>query len=93
MANDTSSTGVFLGSCPSNPHMSSTATTTAHDESRLRDQRLSTVTQQSGTDHFTDRLVSLPATYDHEATMRSRLDTFSSQFASASTATGRANGN
>ncbi|KAI1464842.1 uncharacterized protein F4812DRAFT_440647 [Daldinia caldariorum] len=66
-----SSIQVNLEYCSSGPHRS--ATESPEKLGQMRDQRLA-MSQQSGTDSFTDRYLSGRASsYDHTATMRQTL--------------------
>ncbi|KAI0007884.1 hypothetical protein F4779DRAFT_485781 [Xylariaceae sp. FL0662B] len=66
-----SSLGIYLDGCNSNPH-SSTTPSTAHDIAQMQASRLSRVTP--GTSDVIDRFVgNSTSSHDHEARMRATL--------------------
>ncbi|KAI1642297.1 uncharacterized protein F4817DRAFT_320948 [Daldinia loculata] len=78
-----SSVGVNLDSCSSGPHGPITGSPEERDS--MRDQRLA-MTQQPGTDSFTDRHLSGRASsHDHEATMREKLADLTTRLPSTTT--------
>ncbi|KAI0836009.1 hypothetical protein F5Y06DRAFT_115998 [Hypoxylon sp. FL0890] len=82
MPNGTSSAGINLGSCQSNPHLS---TASAPEDATMLAQRLSSATQQTGA-NFTDRLVSGASTsYDHKAAVQAQIATFTTQMNNSNT--------
>ncbi|KAI0886688.1 uncharacterized protein GGS22DRAFT_116529 [Annulohypoxylon maeteangense] len=81
----TSSVGVNLSSCTSGPH--SSTTTTAEDASRMRTDRLASVSQQ-GTDNFTDRLYGTATTSDHQASLEMTVAALTATINSSTTTNG-----
>ncbi|KAI1636091.1 hypothetical protein F4809DRAFT_641814 [Biscogniauxia mediterranea] len=74
MAGPSSSVGVNLGGCPSDPH-GLNRPQTGYDS--MQAERLSPL--RPNNEDFTDRLVG-GRPYDHQASMEARLATFSTQF-------------
>ncbi|KAI1411973.1 hypothetical protein F5Y13DRAFT_49697 [Hypoxylon sp. FL1857] len=86
MANGSSSDGINLGSCLSNPHLS---TSSASEDATMLSQRLSSATQLNPA-NFTDRIVSgASATYSHTAAAEASIASFTTQMNSSSTSNGQ----
>ncbi|KAI1385552.1 uncharacterized protein F4822DRAFT_432405 [Hypoxylon trugodes] len=84
MANGTSSVGMNLDSCSSNPH-TSTPATSPEDDAKMLSHRLSSATQTAQS-NVTDRLL-CGGSYDHEGNMKARIDVLTSQIGTTATTT------
>ncbi|KAI5920522.1 hypothetical protein F4810DRAFT_713373 [Camillea tinctor] len=74
MASPSSSVGVNVGGCPSDPHGSNCPQT---GYASMQADRLTPL--RPNNEHFTDRLLD-GRPYDHQANMEARIATFSTQF-------------